>query len=69
MNVCRLHGVTESVYGEGTHLRVLFSPSFGSLQGYNFAPFQIPWLETPIVFDIRAKPRSIASLTGTKGEP
>jgi len=25
-------------------------------------------LETPIVFDIRAKPRSIASLTGTKGE-
>ncbi|KAH9969785.1 band 7 family-domain-containing protein [Russula dissimulans] len=43
----RLHGVTENVYGEGTHLR-------------------IPWLETPIVFDIRAKPRSIASLTGTK---
>ncbi|KAI0333788.1 proteolysis and peptidolysis-like protein [Cubamyces sp. BRFM 1775] len=26
----------------------------------------IPWLETPIVYDIRAKPRSIASLTGTK---
>ncbi|KAH9983339.1 band 7 family-domain-containing protein [Russula compacta] len=43
----RLHGVTENVYGEGTHLR-------------------IPWFETPVVFDIRAKPRSIASLTGTK---
>jgi len=28
--------------------------------------FRLPWLETPIVFDIRAKPRSIASLTGTK---
>jgi regulator of protease activity HflC (stomatin/prohibitin superfamily) len=28
---------------------------------------QIPWFETPIVFDIRAKPRNIASLTGTKG--
>ncbi|KAI9508898.1 hypothetical protein F5148DRAFT_1275555 [Russula earlei] len=27
---------------------------------------RIPWFETPIVFDIRAKPRSIASLTGTK---
>ncbi|TFY68390.1 hypothetical protein EVG20_g3568 [Dentipellis fragilis] len=40
----RLHGVTENVYPEGTHL-------------------MIPWLETPIVFDIRAKPRSIASLT------
>ncbi|KAH9841445.1 band 7 family-domain-containing protein [Rhodofomes roseus] len=26
----------------------------------------VPWLETPIVFDIRAKPRNIASLTGTK---
>ncbi|KIJ54579.1 hypothetical protein M422DRAFT_774874 [Sphaerobolus stellatus SS14] len=28
--------------------------------------FAIPWFEKPIVFDIRAKPRSIASLTGTK---
>jgi len=28
--------------------------------------FRIPWLESPIIFDIRAKPRSIASLTGTK---
>ncbi|KAJ8463856.1 hypothetical protein ONZ51_g9983 [Trametes cubensis] len=27
---------------------------------------EIPWFETPIVYDIRAKPRSIASLTGTK---
>ena len=29
---------------------------------------QIPWLEKPVVFDIRAKPRNIASLTGTKGQ-
>ncbi|KAJ3574003.1 hypothetical protein NP233_g2058 [Leucocoprinus birnbaumii] len=28
----------------------------------------LPWFETPIIFDIRAKPRSIASLTGTKGQ-
>jgi len=28
--------------------------------------FAIPWLETPILFDVRAKPRNIASLTGTK---
>lgn len=27
---------------------------------------QIPWFETPIDYDVRAKPRSIASLTGTK---
>lgn len=26
----------------------------------------IPWLETPIIYDVRAKPRNIASLTGTK---
>ncbi|KIM29975.1 hypothetical protein M408DRAFT_328415 [Serendipita vermifera MAFF 305830] len=28
--------------------------------------FNIPWFESPIIFDIRAKPRIIASLTGTK---
>lgn len=28
---------------------------------------QIPWLEYPVVYDVRAKPRNIASLTGTKG--
>ncbi|RMJ27944.1 prohibitin 2 [Aspergillus sp. HF37] len=27
---------------------------------------RIPWLETPMIYDVRAKPRSIASLTGTK---
>ncbi|EJC98526.1 uncharacterized protein FOMMEDRAFT_143280 [Fomitiporia mediterranea MF3/22] len=43
----RIHGVMETIYPEGTHLR-------------------IPWFETPVVFDIRAKPRNIASLTGTK---
>ncbi|KAK4684959.1 prohibitin 2, partial [Tremellales sp. Uapishka_1] len=26
----------------------------------------IPWLESPIIYDVRAKPRNIASLTGTK---
>lgn len=28
--------------------------------------FMLPWFEYPIIFDIRAKPRNIASLTGTK---
>lgn len=27
---------------------------------------QIPWIESPIIYDVRAKPRNIASLTGTK---
>ena len=26
----------------------------------------IPWFEYPIIYDVRAKPRNIASLTGTK---
>ncbi|KXL45813.1 hypothetical protein M433DRAFT_88852 [Acidomyces richmondensis BFW] len=28
--------------------------------------FRIPWFETPIDYDVRAKPRNIPSLTGTK---
>lgn len=26
----------------------------------------IPWFETPVVYDVRAKPRNVSSLTGTK---
>ncbi|KAK0631686.1 prohibitin-2 [Immersiella caudata] len=28
--------------------------------------FNIPWFETPITYDVRAKPRLVSSLTGTK---
>lgn len=28
--------------------------------------FKVPWFETPITYDVRAKPRNVASLTGTK---
>ncbi|KAI3404274.1 PHB2 [Candida oxycetoniae] len=28
--------------------------------------FVIPWLQRPIIYDVRAKPKEIASLTGTK---
>lgn len=28
--------------------------------------FIMPWLQRPIVYDVRAKPRNVASLTGTK---
>ena len=27
---------------------------------------RVPWFETPITYDVRAKPRNVASLTGTK---
>ena len=29
--------------------------------------FRIPWFQTPNVMDIRTRPRSISSVTGTKG--
>ncbi|CAH6719211.1 prohibitin-2 [[Candida] jaroonii] len=28
--------------------------------------FVLPWLQRPIIYDVRAKPRNVASLTGTK---
>lgn len=28
----------------------------------------VPWLEMPIIYDIRPKPRMIQSLTGSKGQ-
>ena len=40
-------------------LRATLSNSLGT-------HIRIPWLETPIIYDVRAKPRNIASLTGTK---
>lgn len=60
----RLHGVREDVYNEGTHFAV--RAPWGPLRRADCA-LQIPWFETPVIYDIRAKPRSIASLTGTKG--
>jgi len=31
--------------------------------------FLIPWLQKPYIYDVRTRPRSITSVTGTKGEP
>ena len=30
--------------------------------------FRIPWLQYPIIYDIRSRPRSISSPTGSKGK-
>ena len=30
---------------------------------------RIPWFQTPTIMDIRTRPRSVSSVTGTKGEP
>ena len=29
--------------------------------------FLIPWVQRPIIFDIRARPRSVPTITGSKG--
>ena len=30
--------------------------------------FRVPWVQTPHIMDIRTRPRTISSVTGTKGE-
>jgi prohibitin 2 len=54
---------------DGGHRAVMFSRVSGVKdQVYNEGThLVVPWFETPIVYDVRAKPRNIASLTGTKG--
>lgn len=60
-----VYGIRPDIYAEGTHLMVSACATGAALLPTYVT--QIPWFETPIVFDIRAKPRNIASLTGTKG--
>ncbi|KAL6943234.1 Prohibitin-2, subunit of the prohibitin complex (Phb1p-Phb2p) [Hanseniaspora osmophila] len=53
---------------EGGHRAIMYSRLDG-VKNRIFAEgthFAIPWVEKPIIYDIRAKPRNVASLTGTK---
>jgi len=60
----RMGGVGKEIYSEGTKVLLswLISPLIINLGTH----FRIPWFETPITYDVRAKPRNVASLTGTK---
>ncbi|KNC33786.1 hypothetical protein FF38_03819, partial [Lucilia cuprina] len=53
---------------EGGHRAIIYSRKDGiQPQLYNEGThFIIPWLQRPIIYDVRAKPRNVASLTGTK---
>lgn len=53
---------------DGGHLAVKYSRVYGVCPTIyqEGTHLRIPWFETPIDYDVRAKPRSIASLTGTK---
>lgn len=53
---------------ESGHRAIKFSRIYGIMkriyeEGTHFA---IPWIERPVIFDIRARPRVVVSLTGSK---
>jgi prohibitin 2 len=53
---------------EGGHRAIMFS-RIGGIQNDIYSEglhFRIPWFQTPIIYDIRAKPRRITSPTGSK---
>lgn len=67
-------GLAYSLYAslynvEGGHRSIKYSRLQGILPRVfsEGTHFMIPWIERPIIFDCRARPRSLASLTGTKG--
>lgn len=53
---------------DGGHRAVKYSRVFGVLdEVYDEGThIRIPWFEQAVVYDVRAKPRNIPSLTGTK---
>ncbi|CAI2179638.1 19781_t:CDS:2, partial [Funneliformis geosporum] len=62
-------GINASLFNvDGGHRAIKYTRLLGIKKDiYNEGThFMIPWLETPIIYDVRAKPRNIASLTGTK---
>ena len=63
------YGGYESLYTvEGGHRAVLYSRLTGvGDQVYSEGMhFKVPWLQRPIIFDVRTRPTTINSLTGTK---
>jgi prohibitin 2 len=63
------YGVNASLFNvDGGHRAIKNTRLFGVQNTiYNEGThFVIPWFESPIIYDVRAKPRNVASLTGTK---
>lgn len=61
--------LTSSLYNvDGGHRAIIYN-RIGGVQPtiYNEGThIAIPWFQTPVIYDVRAKPRNVASLTGTK---
>lgn len=53
---------------DGGHRAIIYSRLSGiNPQIYNEGThIAIPWFQRPVIYDVRAKPRNVASLTGTK---
>ncbi|KAI2667369.1 Prohibitin-2 [Labeo rohita] len=64
------YGVKEATYTvEGGQRAIIFSRIGGMQMDTVLAEglhFRIPWFQYPIIYDIRARPRKISSLTGSK---
>lgn len=52
---------------DGGHRAIVYSRLSGVQQSVygEGTHFVIPWLETPVLYDVRSKPRTVSSLTGT----
>ncbi|ANB14719.1 prohibitin subunit PHB2 [Sugiyamaella lignohabitans] len=53
---------------DGGHRAIIYS-RFGGIQPQIYQEgthFAIPWFQKPIIYNVRARPRNVASLTGTK---
>ncbi|KAI7901508.1 prohibitin-2 [Cokeromyces recurvatus] len=63
------YGVNASLFNvDGGHRAIKYTRLFG-VQDKVYSEgthIVIPWFETPVIYDVRAKPRNVASLTGTK---
>lgn len=63
--------VSTALYNvDGGHRAVIFDRFAGikknvSNEGTHFL---IPWVQKPIIFDIRSRPRNVSVMTGSKGE-
>ncbi|MCJ8729701.1 hypothetical protein PDJAM_G00109640 [Pangasius djambal] len=64
------YGIKEATYTvEGGQRAIIFSRIGGMQMDTVLSEglhFRIPWFQYPIIYDIRAKPRKISSLTGSK---
>uniref|UniRef100_A0A8C5L7D8 Prohibitin n=1 Tax=Jaculus jaculus TaxID=51337 RepID=A0A8C5L7D8_JACJA len=64
------YSVSKTVFTvEGRHRAIFFNRIGGVQQDAILAEglhFRIPWFQYPIIYDIRARPRKISSLTGSK---